>query len=346
MLTKFGIPALALFALTFAGWSVTRMKPEGGQLPPPVTPPTAAYARQVGATGLVEASSENINISIPVPGLVTRVHVQAGDRVRRGATLLELDGRDLRAELALREAAVRLAATRLERLESSPRPEELPPARARVSEAQAQLRDAETQLKLIESVKDPRAVRTEDVERRRRAVDAAKARVEQSIASLKLLEAGTWKPDLEVARAEVDQARRQVERIQADLARLTVTAPIDGQILQVKVRAGEYAQVGPLAQPLMLMGATGQLHVRADIDEKDAWRFKQGAPAQATVRGEARQRWPLAFVRVEPYVVPKKSLTGDATERVDTRVLQVIFSLPQDAPVYPGQQMDISIEAQ
>lgn len=346
MLTKYGIPVLAVLSLAFAGWSVTRMKPEGGALPPPVEPPAAAFARQVGATGLVEAASENVAISVPVPGLVTRVFVTTGARVRRGTPLLELDGRDLRAELALREAARDLAAARLKRLEASPRPEELPPARARVNEARAQLRDAETQLRLMESVKDPRAIRQEELERRRRAVEAAQARLEQSIASLKLLEAGTWKPDLEVARAEVAQATQQVERIQADLARLTVTAPLDGQVLQVKVRAGEYAQVGPLAQPLMLMGSVDRLHVRADIDEKDAWRFRAGRAATASVRGDARQKHPLEFVRVEPYVVPKKSLTGDATERVDTRVLQVVFALPAGARVYPGQQMDISIEAQ
>jgi hypothetical protein len=44
-------------------------------------------------------------------------------------------------------------------------------------------------------------------------------------------------------------------------------------------------------------------------------------------------------------VVPKKNLTGDGTERVDTRVLQVIYALEKGAPVMPGQQMDVLIEA-
>jgi len=50
-------------------------------------------------------------------------------------------------------------------------------------------------------------------------------------------------------------------------------------------------------------------------------------------------------VRFEPYVIPKKSLTGDSTERVDTRVLQVIYSIRDGGPsVYVGQQMDVYIE--
>jgi HlyD family secretion protein len=85
--------------------------------------------------------------------------------------------------------------------------------------------------------------------------------------------------------------------------------------------------------------------VRVDIDETDAWRFRPGAPAVAFVRGNAELKSPLRFVRVEPYVVPKTSLTGDTAERVDTRVLQVIYSFnPAAFPVYVGQLMDVFIQ--
>jgi len=50
-------------------------------------------------------------------------------------------------------------------------------------------------------------------------------------------------------------------------------------------------------------------------------------------------------VRIEPYVIPKKSLTGDNTERVDTRVLQVIYRFERPSfPIYAGQQVDVFIE--
>src|SRR6202035_2870761 len=88
------------------------------------------------------------------------------------------------------------------------------------------------------------------------------------------------------------------------------------------------------------------LHVRVDVDEQDAWRVRGGALAAASPRGNGSIRIPLEFVRFEPYVVPKKSLTGDTTERVDTRVLQVIYAMEKgDLPVYVGQQMDVFIEA-
>ena len=101
-----------------------------------------------------------------------------------------------------------------------------------------------------------------------------------------------------------------------------------------------------LATPLLLLGNVEPLHVRVDVDENDAWRVRPEAPAVAFVRGNRALETPIHFARFEPYVVPKRSLTGDTTERVDTRVLQVLYQFhPGDLPVYVGQQMDVFIEA-
>lgn len=83
-----------------------------------------------------------------------------------------------------------------------------------------------------------------------------------------------------------------------------------------------------------------------DVDENDAWRVKPGATAVAFARGNRDIKTPIQCFRVEPYVVPRKSLTGDNAERVDTRVLPLIYSFQRgDMPVYIGQQMDVFIEA-
>jgi multidrug resistance efflux pump len=344
MLTKYGIPVLAALALIFAMVSGARLRPVESKVEPHLPPPSAEFRDKVGAVGIVEASTENIAVSLPVPGMVAAVYVKAGDRVTRGQRLFSLDDRDVRAELALRVSNLDLAKARLERLAASPRPEEIPPAEARVQEAKAQLSDTRVQLDLMEGVRDKRAIRVEDLERRRRGVEIAQAKVDEAEAALRLLRAGAWSKEIEVAKAEVDQAAASVERVRADLSRLTVTASIAGEILQCKVRPGEYAAAGPLAQPLMLLGAVEELHVRADVDERDAPRVKSGAAVVASVRGDTGRRFPLRYVRVEPFVVPKRNLTNDATERVDTRVMQVIYALDKGASVLPGQQMDVLIE--
>ncbi len=84
-----------------------------------------------------------------------------------------------------------------------------------------------------------------------------------------------------------------------------------------------------------------------DIDEQDLPYFSTGAKAVATLKGRPQVRFPLSYFDTEPYVIPKQSLTGSNTERVDTRVLQVLYALPETTtfPLYIGQQMDVYIEA-
>lgn len=179
---------------------------------------------------MVETSSENISIGVPVPGLVIQVSVRPGDKLRRGQALLYLDDRDLQAELSLRASSLELAEARLKRLQNAPRTEEIPLSEARIEEALSQLDDAKTQLKLIESVPDRRAIRIEDLEKRRKSVDMATARLRETEAALALLKAGSWKQDIQVAEAEVRQALRQVEHIRVDISRLVITSPIAGKV--------------------------------------------------------------------------------------------------------------------
>lgn len=341
---RFGLPVLALVALVFAVSAAWKWRSVKTATAPPQTPPTAGFQHTVGAVGLVEASSENISISTAVSGLVMHVYVKAGDTVQARQPLFSLDDRDLRSELVTRQATLEAARDRLAKLEQSPRPEEIPPVEARVREAEVAFADAAVQQKLIESVSDRRAIREEDLQRRRLAAKAAAARLDEAKAALALLKSGPWAPDLKIARAEVTTAEAQAKRLETDIERLTMRAPAAGEILQVNVRAGEYAQVGALAKPLIVMGDTSRLHVRVDVDENEGWKVRADALAQASERGNSNQRVALEFVRFEPYVIPKKSLTGDSTERVDTRVLQVIYRFKEsNVPFRVGQQMDVFI---
>src|SRR5215471_1867727 len=343
---RFILPGIAIASLLFAILWTLAASPVHKATTPPSAPPQTASLNTVGAVGLVEAETENIDISCPVSGLVTGVYVNAGDRVHAAQRLFSLDDRDLQADLRVKQALLAEAKAKLKKLEEQPRAEDIPPAEAKVHEEQANLADAEVQMKLIESVQDRRAVRDEDVQRRRIAYKAAQARLSEAQSQLALLKAGAWAPDLAVARAEVAQAEAQLKQTATNIERLTTTAPIDGIILQKKVRVGQFAQCGPSSEPLMIMGGGAHLNIRADIDESDAWRVRPNTAAVAYVRGDTRQKIALEFVRFEPYVVPKKSLTGDSTERVDTRVLQAIYRIRDESnPVYVGQQMDVYIEA-
>ena len=148
------------------------------------------------------------------------------------------------------------------------------------------------------------------------------------------------------AEAKLSQAKATRDQARVDLDKTVVKAPIDGAILKVNVRLGEYAQAGVLSEPLITMGSVDPLHVRVDIDETETWRARPSAAARARLRGNPAISTPLSFVRFEPYVLPKRSLTGDTTERVDTRVLQAIYDFaPSAFPAFVGQQVDVFIAA-
>lgn len=339
------IPLFAVASFVFAAGYTYTVRSVRHQTTPAAPPPETTSGTVVAAEGLVEPESENVTLSTPVAGLVTRLYVKTGDHVRAGQPLFSLDDRELVADLGVKKAVLESARARFAKLDQAPRPEEIPPAQAKVDEARALLADAQVQVESIESVTDKRAVREEDVKRRRLNLEAAKARLAEAENELALIKAGTWSADLKIAKTDVDQAEAAVRQDEINIDRLTVRAPVNGVILQNKVRLGQYAQTGPLSEPLMVFGAGKGLHVRAAVDENDAWRVQAGAPAVAHLRGNSRISYPLEFVRFEPYVIPKKSLTGAVTERVDTRVLEVIYRFKDlHASVFDGQQVDIYID--
>ncbi len=303
---RYVMPVLALSGVLGGITYVVR-----GSTPPPVAQPVAPpivapYQSYIAGSGMLEASTRNIAISTPVGGVVAEVFVKVGDRVRKGEALFRIDGRDLQAQLAVREAGAAAA-------------------HAQILEAQASLAQARDQLRRAEGLA-PKAISLQDLANRRftEQLDQAK---------------------LDTARANADSADAQVQETKTNIGRLTIRAPIDSNVLQMNIRPGEYAQTGVLSDPLMLLGDTRTLHVRVDVDENDAWRLRPGMPAKAFLRGNSAITFDLSFAYVEPYVVPKIELSGASTERVDTRVLQVIYSVRKsDAPIYVGQQVDVYIE--
>jgi multidrug resistance efflux pump len=86
------------------------------------------------------------------------------------------------------------------------------------------------------------------------------------------------------AEAQLAQARAQLKPIETDLERLTVRAPVDGQVLQVKVHLGEFAPTGSLPIPLILLGNVEKLHVRVDVEEHEAWRSTRSESRRCCAR--------------------------------------------------------------
>jgi HlyD family secretion protein len=345
-------PFIAAAALAGGAYSITKNTPQRSLsdpvIPPPVPPVSsvsgsAKNGRQsfIGAAGIVQPSSEQIDIGSNLSGVVARVFVTVGANVKAGDPLFMLDDREARAEVASQTFQAKGATARIRELL-----EGIPAAEARLSEARADTDDKRAQVRLIEQVGDRRAVSQQDVLTRRYALAGSEARMAQAIANLRLLKNPDGSaPTIDVQRVQAEQYGAATAKAQATLDRHMMRAPMDAKILQINVRPGEFALAGVLTTPLVVMGVVDPLRVRVDIDESDIARFRPDGPAFATLRGAAETRAALKFIRIEPLVVAKTSLTGSTIERVDTRVMRVIYQLsPADLPALPGQQVDVFIE--
>jgi HlyD family secretion protein len=340
---------LPLIALAFLLFEVVNVIYARRTMPPTVPfiePPSRPRGlRAIAGAGLVEARRENIPIGAPLAGVVVEVFVKRGQPVKKGDPLFRLDDRDLRAQLGVQVANLAAAEAQLERLIVAPQVGDIPTSEAAVEEARAHLNDAELAYRRSGALFERRAEAAGDRDKHRYTYLAKKATLTRQAADLRRLKA-TWEKDKQVARATVAQAQSQVEGMKVNIERLTVRALVDGEVLQVHVRPGQLAALN-WNEPLIILGDIQRRHVRVNIDEQDLPYFSTCSRAVATLKGRPQVRFPLTFFDVEPYVIPKQSLTGATVERVDTRVLQVLFELPEPPPIplYIGQQMDVYIEA-
>ena len=346
ILTQYLLPLVAMAMLGFAFWYVAKTRPVTRNPPPPIMPARSPYAATLAAAGIVEAQTENISVGSATPGVVVQVLVKVGDEVKAGQPLFRLDDRQLQGELAVKRAMVSQSKSELIRLEAEPRKEKIPVVVAQVNEARAAVIRETDAIRRTEDLFARKVITEQELIARREALEGAQAALDKSQADLDLLKAGSWQYDRDVSREAISKAEADVAKAEIELDRLVVRALVAGEVLQVKVRPGEYVGTPP-NQPLIILGNIETLHVRVDIDEYDISRFRQDVPATAVPRGNLQVRYPLKFVRVEPFVIPKKSLTGDNTERVDTRVLQVIYEFDPAGlpPLFVGQQVEVFIEA-
>ena len=303
------LPVLAAGAALFATVSVVRTQPVREVTEPVSPPPASSFTDTVAAVGLIEASTEHISVGTPLSGVVTEVLVSLNQSVRAGTPLFRLDTRALQASLAVHES-------------------QLTAARAGQATAQCQVEDLNDRLERSLKLRSSTVISEDELIRTRFALKMSQARVVE-------------------AQAEVAVAEASAASVRTEIARSTILAPMDATVLQLKIRPGEFATAaGAPTAPLILLGNLSPLHLRVDIDEHEAWRVQPGTRAKGHVRGNAALASPLSFVRFEPFVIPKRSLTGDSIERVDTRVLQAIYRLDRtDLRLYAGQQMDVFIEA-
>ena len=340
------LPIISVLGIGLAVYLVYKQSRPAPNAPPSGQPTKSPFSNRVAGSGLVEPATEIMNIGTSISGTVQSISVKEGQLLKKGDILFTIDQRDTMAQLGAAKAKLEVATRKVEQLKSMPRVEDVDRAKAIVAQRQSALDDATLRLQRLNAVEDQSAISANEKPTRMFELNLTTSRLAEAQSELAKLMKGTYPEDLAVAVAEAKVADADVGMLQTDLAQSEVKAPIDGTVLRVNARAGEFAAAGTLREGLVVMGQLTPLHIRVDVDELDAWRFDPKGKAVAVLRGGKIVEFPIEYVRTVPVVIPKRTLTGENSERIDTRVMEMIYRFQQDNPqVLPGQLLDVYIDS-
>jgi HlyD family secretion protein len=316
---------------------------------PLAAPPASPYEHAIAATGLVEASDRNYNMAPPVSGQLSVLYVKENDIVHRGDKLYTIDDREQRTIVEQAEANVSKARATIDTAQADIVTQQANwnSTKAAVDTAKATYDDANQIAERNEGLHKDGIVSDQANMTSTKTSDADKARWQQAVAQERQAEAQLRNAEASLTEQQANLQTMTATRDQQQvlLDKMTVRSPADGKILQVNNRVGEYLSSTSGTSPV-LFGDTDSLMVRVDVDEINASHVLPGSTATAMLKGDATRQFPMQFVRIVPYMIPKENLTGSNSERVDVRVLQLEFRFePPPFPVYVGQQVDVFIHS-
>jgi len=297
--------------------------------------PADSSEQLVAGNGIIEPADRETRVSSHIPGRIAHVRVSEGDFVEAESDLLELDNAVEKAGLDAAEADVAAARAELARTARGLRREDVDAIVADTESIKARAAQSKTSLQRIEQLARAGAATADELDRAKnqaavdeRALAAAEARRQAAVV-------GSRSEDIMAAQAKMQSALARRDQAKATYERTRVRAPLTGRILQIKFRAGEY--FNPNGQePLIVMGDTRTLRVRMDLDERDVARVRQGQSAFVQLTAYPNRRFTGRVADVARRMGRKNIRTDDPTERIDTKILEVLIDLDPAEGLVPG----------
>lgn len=301
--------------------------------------PVDETQRTVYASGRVEGVSREIQLFTTVRELVTEVPVREGDIVHAGQLIVQLDDRLQRAELDLAQAGVQLAEAERNRLVHGPTQSERAEAKQQSEHRHAEMISAAKILERSLLLADTNAISRTDLDEIESRSQSTKALFEAAKAHEATICDPPRKEDLDASDARLAAAKARLSLAEAALSKTSITAPSDGQILQINVEMGEL----PTQEPLVIMCDTQTLQVRANVDEFDALRVQIGQPVrlQSNATREANFRGRVA--RISPRMHNKQLISERPNSHLDTRAREIWVEIEPEAPLIVGLPVELWI---
>ncbi len=299
--------------------------------------------RMIAAAGLVEPASEARQLAATVVGRLVRVMFDEGNHVANGDVIAEIENDDLKAQLAEAEATAIARESELLRLKTGARPQEISAAKAELREAEATATMARANFERRIVLGDKQIVSKEQVDQARADRDTADARREMLAQKLGLLVAPPRSEDVSIAQANLSAAKARFDEIKAQIEKTIVRSPVDGVILKLYRRTGETVTNLP-PTPIVAVGDTSRLRVRADIDEADVAQIVLGQNVWITADAFRDKRFRGTVSHIGAQLGRKNFRNDNPEERVDNKILEVLIDLEPGARLPIGLPVDIKLD--
>lgn len=330
------------------------------KLQPPLSVNYNPYENGVYATGILESyqqNGSNINIFPDVSGRITKIFTKEGQSIKEGQPILAIDDSVQKEIVAKDVAQMQAALAVLKELKAQPRKETLEVVKAQLDFAQANLVNVRVQLDKIKKSYslNSQSISKNTLDNAINAVKIAEANFKVAKTQYDLTKAGAWEYDIKTQENQYQAAQQAYLADRALLEKYLIRAPADGVILQIKTAVGDYVSQQGIydtysrnQSPIATLGRIAPImEVRCYLNEILTPRLPapENIKAEMFIRGSTNKGIPLTFERIQPYTIPNIELSAEKSERVDVRVLPIIFKFqkPKDINLYPGQLVDVYI---
>jgi HlyD family secretion protein len=244
---------------------------------------------------------------------IAAVLVQEGDRVRKGQLVARLDTSRLEPQVAQAEAQTAAQRQVVTRLHNGSRPEEIAQARANVESAKANVVKAKSnyeRLKSAAEISAGRAVRQQDVDDAKAALDVAQAQLAVNEKALDLAVIGPRKEDIAQNEAQLRGNEAQLALLRQQLVDAQLFAPLDAVI---RTRILEPGDMASPQKPVFSLAITDPKWVRAYVSEPDLGKVHPGMSASVMVDSFPKRRFEgwIGFVSPVAEFTPKTVQTEE-----------------------------------
>ena len=332
--------------------------------------PQTSAQNTVVAPGVVEAISEEIEIGAEIPGKLKQVLVEEGEQVTKGQIIAILENADFQAQVqtakmqieTLRRqketAGARILQTRAERarIYNGARPEERREARQTYEQTLPSVEQAKRETARRQKLYDSGDISREELERTRRDLETLEKQSNATREKYNVVNAAARRDDLQKADAAIllaenqtsefdaliREAEARVKTAQANLEKTIIRAPLTGVVLRKRLKDGE--SVSPENETgIVSIADVSALRVRVDLDERDVAKIKENQNAFVTADAYGEQKFQGKIIRIGRILGRKNFRTERPTEKVDTKILEVLIELAPDQKLPLGLRVDAFI---